>query len=59
MVVLIVITIFFHLTINSGYGPLIDYLPLSVAHKIIEQQSHDGPEPTETRQSEKNENSSA
>ncbi|KAI5480450.1 AMP deaminase [Pseudohyphozyma bogoriensis] len=39
MVVLIVLTIFFQLTMYSGYKPLIAYLPLSVAAKIEELQS--------------------
>lgn len=33
-VVLIVFVVFVQLTLNSGYGPLIDYLPLSVAQRI-------------------------
>lgn len=35
-VVLIVLTIFFQLTVQSGYLPLVDYLPLSVAQRIQE-----------------------
>ncbi|ORY39668.1 hypothetical protein BCR35DRAFT_273318, partial [Leucosporidium creatinivorum] len=49
MVVLIVFTIFFHLTINSGYGPLIDYLPLSVAPKISALQNEASPEQVDSR----------
>jgi hypothetical protein len=44
MIVLIVFTIFFHLTMNSGYQPLIAYLPLSVAPKIHAIQYQDVPE---------------
>ncbi|KAI0792351.1 DUF221-domain-containing protein [Abortiporus biennis] len=33
MIVLIVFTAFFHMIINNSYGPLIDYLPLSLAEK--------------------------
>ena len=54
MVVLIVFTIFFHLTINSGYGPLISYLPLSVAPKIAALHNLEGgatPEQVDTRYS--------
>jgi calcium permeable stress-gated cation channel len=51
MVVLIVFTVFFHITINSGYGPLVDYLPLSVAPKISAIQNQGMPEPTDSRYS--------
>lgn len=42
MIILIVITIFFHMTINSGYNPLIAYLPLSLAEKMAEIQGTPG-----------------
>ncbi|KAK4698531.1 calcium permeable stress-gated cation channel, partial [Phenoliferia sp. Uapishka_3] len=38
MVVLIVFTAFFHITLNSGYQPLIAFLPLSMAGRIEELQ---------------------
>ncbi|GAA5909988.1 hypothetical protein JCM8208_006407 [Rhodotorula glutinis] len=38
MVVLIVITALYHIVLTKGYHPLVDYLPLSVAPKIAEQQ---------------------
>ncbi|BGP07894.1 phosphate metabolism protein 7 [Rhodotorula toruloides] len=34
MVVLIVITVLYHIVLNSGYQPLVKFLPLSVAPKI-------------------------
>jgi hypothetical protein len=39
MIVLIVITVGFQLTLNSGYKPLVQYLPLSVAHKMADNAS--------------------
>lgn len=39
MVVLIVITVLFHILINSGYYPIIKYLPISLADRI-EQSQH-------------------
>ena len=39
MVILIVITIFFQKVMVSGYGPLIDYLPLSFAEKMAQIQN--------------------
>lgn len=42
MIILIVITIFFQMTINSGYNPLIAYLPLSLAEKMAEIQGTPG-----------------
>lgn len=39
MIVLIVITIGFQLTLNSGYKPLVQYLPLSVANKMADNAS--------------------
>ncbi|BGP48047.1 phosphate metabolism protein 7 [Rhodotorula kratochvilovae] len=38
MVVLIVITALYHIILTSGYHPLVDYLPLSVAPKMAEAQ---------------------
>lgn len=38
MVVLIVITALYHIVLIKGYHPLVDYLPLSVAPKMAEQQ---------------------
>ncbi|GAA6002377.1 hypothetical protein JCM10207_001089 [Rhodosporidiobolus poonsookiae] len=40
MVVLIVITVCFHLIMIKGYHPLINYLPLSVAPRIAEAQGN-------------------
>ncbi|GAA5981751.1 hypothetical protein JCM10908_004590 [Rhodotorula pacifica] len=40
MVVLIVITALFHIVLRSGYAPLVRYLPLSVADKMSDRQSH-------------------
>lgn len=34
MIVLIALTAFFHVVINSGYGSLVSYLPLSLASQI-------------------------
>ncbi|KAK4056830.1 phosphate metabolism protein 7 [Microbotryomycetes sp. JL221] len=42
MVVLIVLTIFFQITMLSGYKPLVQYLPLSVAGRLKELQTSDG-----------------
>ncbi|GAA5918190.1 hypothetical protein JCM1841_005294 [Sporobolomyces salmonicolor] len=43
MVVLIVITVLFHLLMNKSFGPLVDFLPLSIAGKIAERQGADLP----------------
>lgn len=59
MVVLIVMTVGFHLTINAGYGPLINYLPLSVAPKIAALQHETLPEHTESRTSEEKKDQSS
>lgn len=40
MVVLIVITALYHIVLIKGYHPLVDYLPLSVAPKMAEQQGY-------------------
>lgn len=39
MVLLIIITILFQITLGSGYGPLYDYLPLSMSSQIDSIQS--------------------
>lgn len=39
MVILIIITIFYQRVLLSGYGPLVDYLPLSFAERIDEIQA--------------------
>lgn len=39
MVILIVCTAFFHTTLNSGYHPLVQYLPLSLAARMAEIQN--------------------
>ncbi|KAM0787652.1 hypothetical protein ACM66B_003716 [Microbotryomycetes sp. NB124-2] len=49
MVVLIVFTVFFHMTMSSGYKPLIQYLPLSVAGRLRELQGSSTPEMVDTR----------
>lgn len=36
MIVLIVITILFQMTISTAYGPLVSYLPLSLAERMSE-----------------------
>ncbi|KAL8284084.1 hypothetical protein RQP46_005197 [Phenoliferia psychrophenolica] len=53
MIVLIVITIFFQLTMNAGYEPLIAYLPLSLAGRIEDIQ-REGDEQDAKQMSEKN-----
>ncbi|GAA5875622.1 hypothetical protein JCM1840_003281 [Sporobolomyces johnsonii] len=43
MVVLIVITVLFQLLMNKSFGPLVDFLPLSVAGKVAEREGADLP----------------
>lgn len=40
MVVLIVITVLYHIVINSGYQPLVKFLPLSIAPKLAANQGY-------------------
>ena len=42
MVVLIIFTIFFHIVLNNSYGPLLNYLPLSLAHHANVAESDSG-----------------
>ncbi|KAI0092654.1 DUF221-domain-containing protein [Irpex rosettiformis] len=44
MIVLIVITIGFHLTLNNSYGPLISALPLSLSDRMAQAPSIEGTE---------------
>lgn len=36
MIVLIVITVLFQITMSSSYGPLVSYLPMSLATRMSE-----------------------